>query len=104
LVKLSFLKISFETSFLARVLKASDEGNGVFDKRGGENENACCRSFRCVKKSENKELRNVSEEFIYLLKKFPLWLNGRIKEYREWYNNKRDHRGIKAIPITLYTV
>jgi hypothetical protein len=37
-----------------------------------------------------RAIRNVSEEFIYLLKKFPLWLNGRIKEYREWYNNKRN--------------
>ena len=44
----------------------------------------------------------MSEEFIYLLKKFPLWLDGKIKEYKEWYNNKRYHRGIKAIPITLY--
>ena len=51
-----------------------------------------------------RAIRNVSEEFIYLLKKFPLWLKGKIKEYREWYNNKRYHRGIKAIPITLYTV
>jgi len=49
-----------------------------------------------------RAIRNVSEEFIYLLKKFPLWLKGKIKEYREWYNNKRYHRGIKAIPITLY--
>ena len=51
-----------------------------------------------------RAIRNVSGEFIYLLKKFPLWLKGKIKEYREWYNNKRYHRGIKAIPITLYTV
>jgi len=51
-----------------------------------------------------RAIRNVSEEFIYLLKKFPLWLKGKIKAYREWYNNKRYHRGIKAIPITLYTV
>ncbi|MGB7533537.1 MAG: integrase core domain-containing protein [Halobacteriota archaeon] len=41
-----------------------------------------------------RAIRNVSEEFIYLLKKFPLWRNGKIKEYREWYNNKRYHRGI----------
>jgi transposase len=51
-----------------------------------------------------RAIRNVSEEFIYLLKKSPLWLKGKIKEYRGWYNNKRYHRGIKAIPITLYTV
>ncbi len=51
-----------------------------------------------------RAIRNVSEEFIYLLEKSPRWLNGKIKGYREWYNNKRAHRGIKAIPITHYTV
>ena len=50
-----------------------------------------------------RAIRNVSEEFIYLLKKFPQWLDGKIKEYQEWYNTKRHHRGIKAIPISLYT-
>ena len=51
-----------------------------------------------------RAIRNVSEEFIYLLKKFPQWLKGEIKEYQEWYNNKRYHGGINAIPITLYVV
>lgn len=50
-----------------------------------------------------RAIRNVSEEFIYLLKKFPQWLKGEIKEYQEWYNNKRYHRGINAIPVSLYT-
>jgi len=35
LVKLSFLKLSFEKSFLARVLEKGDEGVLVFDKGGG---------------------------------------------------------------------
>lgn len=48
-------------------------------------------------------IRNVAEEFIYLLKKFPEWLNGQIKQYQTWHNNKRYHRGINAIPYQLYT-
>jgi len=50
-----------------------------------------------------RAIRNVSEEFSYLLKKFPQWLNGKIKEYRLWYNDKRCHRGINAMPVSLYT-
>jgi putative transposase len=50
-----------------------------------------------------RAIRNVSEEFIYLLKKFPQWLNGKIRDYQEWFNTKRYHRGIKAIPASLYT-
>jgi len=50
-----------------------------------------------------RAIRNVSEEFIYSLKKFPQWLNGKIKEYRLWYNDKRCHRGINAMPVSLYT-
>jgi transposase InsO family protein len=50
-----------------------------------------------------RAIRNLNEEFIYLLKKFPQWLNGEIKDYKEWYNNKRYHRGINAIPVLLYT-
>lgn len=50
-----------------------------------------------------RTIRNVSEEFIYLLKKFPSWLNGKIKDYQRWFNTKRFHNGIKAIPCQLYT-
>lgn len=50
-----------------------------------------------------RSIRNVSEEFIYLLSKFPNWLNGKIKEYQDWFNTKRYHCGIKAIPCQLYT-
>lgn len=49
-----------------------------------------------------RAIRNVSEEFIYLLRKFPEWLDGKIESYRRWFNNKRFHRGIKTIPAELY--
>ena len=50
-----------------------------------------------------RNIRNIAEEFIYLLKKFPEWLNGKIKEFVSWFNTKRFHCGIKAIPTQLYT-
>lgn len=50
-----------------------------------------------------RAIRNVAEEFVYLLTKFPEWLNGRIKQYQKWFNNKRFHCGIKTIPAQLYT-
>lgn len=50
-----------------------------------------------------RAIRNISEEFIYLIKKFPEWLDGRLKDYKKWYNNKRYHQGIKDIPCHLYT-
>lgn len=50
-----------------------------------------------------RTIRNVAEEFIYLIKKFPEWLEGKIKEYVKWYNTKRFHRGIMTIPVKLYT-
>jgi transposase InsO family protein len=48
-----------------------------------------------------RTIRNVAEEFVKLLKKFPEWL-GRIGEYLPWYNEKRLHRGIKDYPAKLY--
>lgn len=48
-------------------------------------------------------IRTFSQEFIYLIKKFPEWLDGKIKEYQKWYNTKRFHKGINAIPHELYT-
>jgi hypothetical protein len=50
-----------------------------------------------------RAIRNVAEEFIYLLTKFPEWLDGVIKEYQEWYNEKRYHRGIHTIPTALFS-
>ena len=49
-----------------------------------------------------RTIRNVAEEFINLLRKFPEWL-GRIREYRVWYNMHRFHRGIDTQPARLYT-
>ena len=46
--------------------------------------------------------RNIAEEFVNLLKKFPQWLGGQIKEYRVWYNQERIHRGIGTRPAKLY--
>ncbi len=50
-----------------------------------------------------RSIRNIAEEFIYLLRKFPSWVKGKIKEYQRWFNTKRFHQGIKAIPCQLYT-
>lgn len=50
-----------------------------------------------------RAIRNVAEEFVYLLKKFPEWLDGKIKDYQKWFNKKRVNRGINAIPCELYT-
>lgn len=49
-----------------------------------------------------RAIRNISEEFIYLMKKFPEWINGLIKDYVKWYNEKRFHRGINDYPARLY--
>lgn len=49
-----------------------------------------------------RAIRNVAEEFVNLLKKFPRWLGGQIKEYRDWYNTKRLHLGIGTQPAKLY--
>lgn len=49
-----------------------------------------------------RAIRNVAEEFVYLLRKFPEWLVGKIKQYRKWFNNKRFHRGINTVPVELY--
>jgi len=53
------------------------------------------------KEKVERTIRNVAEEFIYLLKKFPEWLQGKLEEYHKWYNNKRYHRGIHTIPAEL---
>lgn len=49
-----------------------------------------------------RTIRNLTEEFIALLSKFPLWLYGKLEEYREWFNKKRFHRGINDYPARLY--
>jgi transposase InsO family protein len=50
-----------------------------------------------------RTIRNISEEFVKLLKKFPQWL-GRLSEYKAWYNLKRLHRGIMDYPARLYCI
>lgn len=50
-----------------------------------------------------RAIRNVAEEFVYLLRKFPEWLDDKIKEYQKWFNEKRFHSGIKDFPSRLYT-
>jgi len=47
-------------------------------------------------------IRNFSEEFVKPLRRFPEWLDGRIHEYREWYNMDRFHLGIRNFPARLY--
>lgn len=49
-----------------------------------------------------RTIRNLSEEFVYQLRRFPHWLKGSIEEYRDWYNHSRFHRGINDIPARLY--
>lgn len=49
-----------------------------------------------------RAIRNVAEEFIYLLKKFPQWLNGKLRKYQHWFNHRRFHRGINDYPANLY--
>ena len=51
-----------------------------------------------------RTIRNIVEEFIDLLQKFPEWLNGMINDYRSWFNNHRFHRGIGTMPALLYGV
>lgn len=46
-------------------------------------------------------IRNVADEFVKLLKKFPEWLC-RLGEYMPWYNEKRLHRGVWDYPAKLY--
>jgi transposase InsO family protein len=49
-----------------------------------------------------RAIRNVAEEFIYLLTKFKQWLDGKIKNYKRWFNYKRFHRGINNYPAKLF--
>lgn len=48
-----------------------------------------------------RTIRNVTEEFIVLLSKFPQFF-GRMEDYRNWFNEKRFHRGIKNYPARLF--
>jgi IS30 family transposase len=47
-------------------------------------------------------IQNLNREFVNHLRKFPEWLKGKLREYMEWFNHSRFHRGVKAFPIDLY--
>ncbi len=49
-----------------------------------------------------RTIRNLAEEFLNLLSKFKHWINGKLEEWRIWFNEKRFHRGIKDYPSNLY--
>lgn len=49
-----------------------------------------------------RTIRTLTEEFINLLSKFKHWINGKMEEWRVWFNEKRYHRGIKDCPSNLY--
>jgi IS30 family transposase len=49
-----------------------------------------------------RTIRNLAEEFINLLAKFPQWIKGKLEKWRKWFNEKRYHRGIKDCPSNLY--
>lgn len=48
-----------------------------------------------------RAIRNISEEFVKLLKWFPKWL-GKLREYVRWYNKDRINRGINCTPAEVY--
>lgn len=50
-----------------------------------------------------RAIGSLTKEFVSLLTKFPQWLNGKIKNYRRWFNHMRYHRGINTIPALLFT-
>ena len=47
-------------------------------------------------------IQNLNREFVNHLRKFPDWLKGSLCEYKEWFNHSRFHRGVKALPASLY--
>lgn len=49
-----------------------------------------------------RTIRNLAEEFVNLLSKFRHWIEGKLEEWRVWFNDKRYHRGIKDYPSNLY--
>jgi hypothetical protein len=62
--------------------------------------------FACPSHHEDKGkvercIRSLNREFINPLRKFPGLLKGKLGECRDWFNNSRFHRGIKAVPANL---
>ncbi len=48
-----------------------------------------------------RTIRNITEEFIDLLVNFSMFFE-RIQEYKDWFNEKRYHRGVKDYPANLF--
>ncbi len=48
-----------------------------------------------------RTIRNITEEFIDLLAHFSMFFE-RIQEYKDWFNEKRYHRGVKGYPAKLF--
>lgn len=49
-----------------------------------------------------RAIRNFNQEFVYHMRRFPEWADGKVEEFRVWYNNSRFHRGINGMPAKLY--
>ncbi|MBI2045489.1 hypothetical protein HYT23_05500, partial [Candidatus Pacearchaeota archaeon] len=50
-----------------------------------------------------RTIRNLAEEFVDLFFVFPQWFNDKcIEEWKDWFNEKRFHRGVKDYPANLY--
>jgi transposase InsO family protein len=47
-------------------------------------------------------IQNLNREFVNHLRRFPGWLEGKLRDYRVWFNHSRYHRGVKAFPADLY--
>ena len=47
-------------------------------------------------------IQNLNREFVDHLRRFPGWLEGKLRVYRVWFNRSRFHRGVKAFPADLY--
>ena len=48
-----------------------------------------------------RTIRNITEELITHLSHFAMFFD-KFEEYRNWFNKKRYHRGVKDYPANLY--
>ena len=51
-----------------------------------------------------RSIRTLTEEFIKIMFKFPEWIENKVEEWRQWYNEERYHRGISSFPAALFKV
>jgi transposase InsO family protein len=79
-----------------------DEGWKLFCKNNDVNPLFAHPYYPQDKGKVERTIRNVAEEFTNLLKRFPKWLDGQIKQFKRWYNNSRLHRGINSVPRKVY--